>query len=90
MEQFLRINHDINIMGGKACIKGTRVTVGMILTQISEGKTPNELINEYPYLTHEDITQALKYAACPERDYPFGDPELVWVIATKDSADNSY
>ena len=36
-EQFDRINHDIGIMGGKACIKGTRVTVGMILAQISAG-----------------------------------------------------
>ena len=62
MERFARINHDINIMGGKACIKGTRVTVGMILTQISEGKTPDKLLEEYPYLSREDITEALKYA----------------------------
>ena len=63
MEQFTRINHDINVMGGKACIKGTRVTVGMILTQISEGKTQNDLLDEYPYLTFDDITEALKYNA---------------------------
>ena len=63
MEQFSRISHDIDIMGGKACIKGTRVTVGMILTQISYGKTVNELLEEYPYLSPEDITQALIYAA---------------------------
>jgi len=63
MEQFTRISHDINIMGGKACIKGTRVTVGMILEQISEGVTPDELLDDFPYLTREDITQALKYAA---------------------------
>jgi len=63
MEQFTRISHDIEIMGGKACIKGTRVTVGMIVTQISEGKTIAELLEEYPYLTVEDIMQALKYAA---------------------------
>ena len=61
--QFAGISHDIRIMGGKACIKGTRVTVGMIVTQISEGKTVGELLEEYPYLTHEDIMQALKYAA---------------------------
>jgi len=36
LEQFSRINHDISIMGGKACIVGTRITVGMILMQISE------------------------------------------------------
>ena len=63
MEQFTRISHDINIMGGKACIKGTRVTVGMILMQISEGTTIEELLDDYPYLTHDDIMQALKYAA---------------------------
>ena len=63
MEQFTRINHDINVMGGKACIKGTRVTVSMILTQISEGKTQNDLLDEYPYLTFDDITEALKYSA---------------------------
>ena len=63
MEKFTRISHDIEIMGGKACIKGTRVTVGMILMQISEGVSQEELLKDYPYLTSEDITQALKYAA---------------------------
>jgi len=63
MEQFTRISHNINIMGGKACIKGTRVTVGMILEQISEGITFNELLDDFPYLSLEDIMQALKYAA---------------------------
>ena len=63
MEQFTRIKHDINIMGGKACIAGTRITVGMILMQISEGATPDELIAEYPHLTTDDIAEALRYAA---------------------------
>ena len=63
MEMFTRIIHDINIMGGKACIKGTRVTVGMLLTKISEGKTQGELLEEYPYLSREDIAEALKYGA---------------------------
>ena len=63
MEQFTRISHNINIMGGKACIKGTRVTVGMILEQISEGITPKDLLDDFPYLSLEDIMQALKYAA---------------------------
>jgi uncharacterized protein (DUF433 family) len=63
MEHFTRINHDIGIMGGKACIAGTRITVGMILMQISEGTTPKELIAEYPSLTEEDIAEALRYAA---------------------------
>jgi uncharacterized protein (DUF433 family) len=63
MEQFTRINHDIEIMGGKACIKGTRVTVGMILMQISEGVSVDDLLREYPYIKNEDITEALRYAA---------------------------
>jgi len=63
MEQFTRISHDIGIMGGKACIAGTRITVGMILMQISEGTTINELLAEYPHLTVADISEALRYAA---------------------------
>jgi len=60
---FNRINRDVDIMGGKACIKGTRVTVGMIVTQISEGKTAEDVVREYPYLSLEDISEALRYAA---------------------------
>lgn len=63
MEQFLRISHNVEIMGGKACIKGTRVTVGMILAQIGAGKSIDELLEDYPYLTREDIVQAILYAA---------------------------
>ena len=63
MNQFKRISHDIGIMGGKACVAGTRITVGMILTQISEGATTNELLSEYPHLTKEDIAEVLRYAA---------------------------
>ena len=63
MEQFPRISHNINIMGGKACIKGTRVTVSMILTLISEGASINEILEDFLYLTKNDITQALQYAA---------------------------
>ena len=50
-------------MGGKACIAGTRITVGMILTQLSEGVAPKELLLEYPHLTKDDISEAIKYAA---------------------------
>ena len=62
-EQLTRIVHNPDIMGGKACIKGTRITVGMILVQISEGISINELLEEYPVLTEDDITEALRYAA---------------------------
>ena len=63
MNNFPRITHNADIMGGKACIKGTRVTVGMIITQVSEGKEFSVLLDEYPYLTQEDISEALKYSA---------------------------
>jgi len=70
MEQFTRISHDSGVMGGKACIAGTRITVGMILMLISEGTSIDDLLVEYPHLTEEDITEALRYAA--------------WVVGTKE------
>jgi uncharacterized protein (DUF433 family) len=63
MERFPRITRDPNIMGGKACIRGMRVTVGMILGQIGAGATEAELLAEYPYLQAEDIKQAIRYGA---------------------------
>jgi uncharacterized protein (DUF433 family) len=63
MEEFDRITRNPAVMGGKACIRGMRVTVGMIVGQIAEGATPEELLQEFPYIEREDITQALRYAA---------------------------
>jgi len=63
MEPFTRISHNTGIMGGKACIAGTRITVGMILMLISEGTTIDEILAEYPNLTADDIAEALRYAA---------------------------
>ena len=63
MELFSRISHDIGIMGGKPCIKGTRVTVGMILAQLSGGQSIDDLLDDYPYLSHEDVLAALEYGA---------------------------
>jgi uncharacterized protein (DUF433 family) len=63
MDEFDRITRNPAVMGGKACIKGLRVTVGMIVGQIAEGATPEELLEEFPYLEREDITQALRYAS---------------------------
>lgn len=62
MEQFSRISHDSDVMGGKACIAGTRVTVSMILMHISEGISISDIVDDYPYLTRDDIIEALKYA----------------------------
>jgi len=50
-------------MGGKPCIRGLRVTVGMIVGQIGAGRSVDDLLAEYPYLEREDILEALRYAA---------------------------
>ncbi len=58
-----RITLKPDIMGGKACIRGMRVTVGMIVGQIGGGRTVDDMLVDYPYLEREDIQQALLYAA---------------------------
>jgi uncharacterized protein (DUF433 family) len=63
MEQLNRITQRPDLMGGKACIRGMRVTVGMIVGQIGAGRSIEDLLAEYPYLEREDILQALRYAA---------------------------
>jgi uncharacterized protein (DUF433 family) len=63
MGQLDRITHDPAVMGGKACIRGMRVTVGMILTQIGSGQTIDELLEDFPYLEREDVLQAIRYGA---------------------------
>ena len=63
MNQFNRITFDSNVMGGRACIRGMRVTVSLILNLIANKMTAAEIIKEYPYLEDEDVTQALQYAA---------------------------
>ena len=58
-----RITQTPGVMGGKPCIRGMRVTVGMIVRQIAAGASIEQLLDEYPYLEREDIAQALRYAA---------------------------
>jgi uncharacterized protein (DUF433 family) len=58
-----RITQNPLVMGGKACVRGMRVTVGMIVGQIGAGHTIEDLLANYPYLEREDILQALRYAA---------------------------
>jgi len=50
-------------MGGRACIRGMRVTVGMVVGQIGAGHSVDNILASYPYLEREDILQALRYAA---------------------------
>ena len=63
MSNFARITQNPAVMGGKPCIRGLRVTVGMIVGQIGVGRTMDELLADYPYLEREDILEALRYAA---------------------------
>ena len=63
MDELNRITRDPAVMGGKACIRGMRVTVGMIVGQIGAERSVEDLLSEYPYLEREDIMQALRYAA---------------------------
>jgi uncharacterized protein (DUF433 family) len=59
MDMFDRITQQPGQMGGKACIRGMRVTVGMIVGQIGAGRTIQDLLDDYPYLEREDVLQAL-------------------------------
>ncbi len=63
MTQLDRITQQPGMMGGKACIRGMRVTVGMIVGQIGTGQGIDDILADYPYLEREDILQALRYAA---------------------------
>ncbi|MBB3473146.1 DUF433 domain-containing protein [Sphingomonas sp. BK345] len=58
-----RITFDERVMGGKPCIRGMRVTVGMVVGQIGSGRSIEALLDNYPYLEREDVLQALRYAA---------------------------
>jgi uncharacterized protein (DUF433 family) len=63
MEPLKRITIDPQVMGGKPCIRGLRVTVGTIVGLIASGKTIDDILSEYPYLERNDVTEALSYAA---------------------------
>ena len=60
---FDRITFDPKIMGGRACIRGMRITVGLIVNLVANGMMIDELRQEYPDLEPEDVRQALQYAA---------------------------
>jgi uncharacterized protein (DUF433 family) len=60
MAEFDRITQEPGVMGGKACIRGLRVSVGMVVGQIGAGRSVEEILAEYPYLEREDVMQALR------------------------------
>ena len=72
MRKLDRITIDPGVMGGKACIRGMRVTVGMVIGLLAAGRSQAEILEAYPYLEREDIDQSLAYAAwrLEEREVP--------------------
>ena len=68
-----RITVDPQVMGGKPCIRGMRVTVGTVLGLMATGRSEAEILEAYPYLEMEDLREALAYAAwrLQEQELPF-------------------
>jgi uncharacterized protein (DUF433 family) len=60
---FDRITFDPHMMGGRACIRGMRITVSLVVNLVANGMPITEIIDAYPYLEPEDIHQALHYVA---------------------------
>jgi uncharacterized protein (DUF433 family) len=63
-----RITFEPGKMGGRACIRGLRITVGLIVSLVAEGASWDEILGDYPDLEREDIRQALAYAASLTRE----------------------
>ena len=63
MENLNRITRQPDVMGGKACIRGMRVTVSMVVGQLGAGRSIDDVLADYRYVDREDILQALRYAA---------------------------
>ncbi len=63
MKNLTRITFDANVMGGKPCIRGMRVTVGTIVGLVASGYSDADILKAYPYLEAKDIREALAYAA---------------------------
>ena len=65
MQLATRISTNPGVMGGKPCIRGTRVTVGMIVEALAAGRSVGDLLTDFPYLEEPDVREALAYAANP-------------------------
>lgn len=65
---FERITFDPDILGGKACIRGLRISVSLVVNLVANGRSVPEILAEYPDLEEEDVAQALRYAAWTSDD----------------------
>jgi len=63
MLRFDRITFDPHVMGGRACLRGMRITVSLVVNLVANGMTIAEILEAYPYLEPEDVRQALQYVA---------------------------
>ncbi len=63
MQQFTRITMNPEVMGGKPCIRGMRITAGMVVGLVSAGYSTEKILETYPYLEADDIKEALAFAA---------------------------
>jgi uncharacterized protein (DUF433 family) len=63
MREYDRITFDPQVMSGRACLRGMRITVALIVNLVANGMTVAEILEAYPYLESEDVRQALQYAA---------------------------
>ena len=63
VQQFDRVTINPEVMGGKPCIRGMRVTVGMIVEALAAGRSVAQLLSDFPYLEEQDIREALAFAA---------------------------
>lgn len=72
VQPFSRISTNPEVMGGKPCIRGMRVTVGMIVGAMAAGRSNSDLLSDFPYLEDQDIREALAYAAnlAQGREFP--------------------
>lgn len=70
-----RITFDPQIMGGRACIRGLRMTVSMVVNLVANGMSTDEIVKEYPDLESEDVRQSLQYAASLAREEVHSFPE---------------
>ena len=60
---FERITFDPDVMGGRACVRGMRVTVSLVVNLVASGMSTKEILEAYPYLEAEDVSECLRYAA---------------------------
>ena len=63
MPEFDRITFNPDILGGRACVRGMRIPVSIVLTYLADGATEDDVLRDYPDLEREDIRQVLTYAA---------------------------